>query len=76
MDHLAGMYAAEALEFNLESAPVEPFTEKLSTWLAMEKSILSRRKEVENIMEDNQFLMSICLFPRLGSKNFTGWSIQ
>ena len=73
MDNLAGMYAAEAMQFNFESAPIEPYTEDLSTWLTIEKSLLLRREEVENLMEDNQFLLSICLFPRFGSKNFTGW---
>ena len=73
MDNLAGMYAAEAMQFNFESAPITPYTEDLSTWLTIEKSLLLRREEVENLMEDNQFLLSICLFPRFGSKNFTGW---
>ena len=43
MDNLAGMYAAEAMQFNFESAPIEPYTEDLSTWLTIEKSLLLRR---------------------------------
>ena len=67
-----GTWFAEATEFNLESSPLHPYNNNVSQWLNMEENLIARRKEAEELVDKDEYVLSFCTFPRVGCPNFTG----
>lgn len=67
-----GTWFAEACEFNLESTPRQPYSNNASEWLNMEENLIARRKEAQEVLGKDEYILSMCTFPRVGCPSFTG----
>ena len=69
-----GTWFEEAMEYNLESSPLEPYNNNVSQWLNIEQNLVARRQEAQELLDKDEYILSCCTFPRVGCPNFTGMS--
>lgn len=58
----------------IESAPAQPFDEQLNSLSLVETSMRIRRHEIAKLMAEDECMMTLTNFPRLGAPKFT-WPI-
>lgn len=68
------LWSAEVGGFMLESAPAKPFDHELSSLNLVEADMKQRRHEIAKLLAEDECLMTLTSFPRLGAPNFT-WPI-
>lgn len=59
----------------LESAPSQPFDEQLSSLNLVEAHMKCRRHEIAKLLAEDECMMTLTSFPRLGAPDFT-WPIH
>ena len=65
------LWRPEFTSYMLEGTPGAPYGETTDDLLEVERSMKTRRKQVEAKLEKNECLVSFSTFPRLGCKKFT-----
>lgn len=69
------LWCSEVGLFMLESAPAQPYDDQLCSLGLVEASMQGRRHEIAKLLADDECLMTLTSFPRLGSPDFT-WPIH
>ena len=65
------LWRPEFASYMLEGTPGQPYGSTLKDLLKVEKSMVRRRHQVENLLNEHEYLVSYSTFPRLGCSNFT-----
>ena len=65
------LWRPEYGSFMVEGTPGKPYGGKPQDMLDVEKNMTKRRREVEQLLEKDEILLSLTHFPFLGVSNFT-----
>lgn len=65
------LWCCEVGRYMLESAPAQPFDDKLSSLGLVEASMRGRRQEIAKYLAEDECMMTLTSFPRLGTPGFT-----
>ncbi|CAF0923570.1 unnamed protein product [Brachionus calyciflorus] len=65
------LWRPEYADYMVEGTPGAPYQHKISCFNRVEANMSLRRKQVQEILGDNEFIMSVTAFPMLGVPNFT-----
>lgn len=64
-------YHPEYASYMIEATPAQPFTADLNGFKFLEDNMATRRKLVEKLLDQDEAILAITNFPRLGCPNFT-----
>jgi len=68
---LKSLWRPEYSSYCIEGTPGAPYSGQISCFNEVELNMKLRRDEVEKLLEDNEILVSMSIFPRLGVNPFT-----
>ncbi|CAF0908613.1 unnamed protein product, partial [Didymodactylos carnosus] len=61
----------EGCDFVLEGVPNKPYGYLPIHFNTVEANMKLRRSQVQSLLEENEYILNICAFPRMGSPKFT-----
>ena len=65
------LWRPEYANYMVEGTPGAPYQHKISCFNRVEANMNLRRKQVQEILGEDEYIMSITAFPLLGNPNFT-----
>lgn len=65
------LYHPEYASYMIESTPKRPFDSDLNSFKFLEDNMASRRRFVQELLDQDEAIMAITNFPRIGCPNFT-----
>jgi len=68
---LPSLWRPEYASYMVEGTPGYPYGSSLNYFNTVEHNMKTRRQELENLLEENEYCFSISSFPRLGCFDFT-----
>ena len=67
----ASLWRPEYANYMIEATPGEPYAHQINNFNKLEANMRLRRKQAQDILGEDEFVMSITSFPHLGCENFT-----
>lgn len=65
------LWSPEFANFMVEGLPGQPFNHDINSIRDIETNMVFRRKQVQELLETNEYVMTFSTFPLLGCPNFT-----
>ncbi|KAJ3639035.1 hypothetical protein Zmor_016446, partial [Zophobas morio] len=62
------LWRPEYASYMIESTPGTPYGHDISNFLEVEESMMKRRRKIKAFLEDNEYLVTLTNFPRLGCR--------
>lgn len=69
--NLSSMWRPEFADYMIEGTPGSPYDHRISNFNKLESNMRFRRKQVQDMLGEDEYCLSITTFPGLGTPNFT-----
>lgn len=73
---LQSLWRPEYASYMIEGTPGSPYAGDISEFNKVQESMKARRKEVETLLGENEYVFSLTAFPLMGCENFTHPVVQ
>lgn len=73
--NVASLWRKEYAAYMMEGTPGKPYGGSPCEFRLVEENMKQRRREVQEMLQEDEYLMTVTSFPRLGCKGFT-WPIH
>ncbi|CAF1588710.1 unnamed protein product, partial [Didymodactylos carnosus] len=60
-------FHSEFSSYVVEGTPAKPFTD----YCTIEANMKLRRQQVQRLLDENEYILNISVFPRMGTRQFT-----
>lgn len=70
-EELLTLWRPEYANYMIEGTPGQPYDHNIENFNLIESNMRLRRKQIQNLLGENEYVFSVTVFPQLGCNNFT-----